>query len=187
MDGFGGPPDGPDEEGEEQGGEAGQPDGQSGGQRCSHCCARESSRWERNPLTKQPLCTRCRQWMRRHSGALPPLDSEDRRPGAAPVCSNCGDDCSGPKQYRQGGGSRNVAGCGEQGGAGMQSAAVSPCLHARPLQSWNGCRAAWACLRSASWSAAKVHRCRASPCLPRCPLLHAGTPAPGGGCAVAAE
>ncbi len=90
------------EEGEQRGGEERQPGQQPSGQRCSHCGVGESSRWERNPLTKQPLCTRCRQWMRRHAGALPPLDHEDLQPGVAPACSNCGDDCAGPKQYRRG-------------------------------------------------------------------------------------
>lgn len=92
----------PDEEveGGDGGGEASQPQDRPGAQHCSHCGTGESSRWERNPLDKQPLCTRCRQWMRRHGGALPPLDQDELPRGAAPVCSNCGDACPGPKQYR---------------------------------------------------------------------------------------
>ncbi|KAL4425625.1 hypothetical protein ABPG75_009641 [Micractinium tetrahymenae] len=106
LEGSKSQPEGEDEEAE--GAEAEDQEGEQGspqrrhpdGQRCSHCGTGESSRWERNPLTKQPLCTRCRQWMRRHGNTLPPVDQEDWQPGAVPVCSNCGDDCSGPKQYR---------------------------------------------------------------------------------------
>lgn len=67
---------------------------------CSHCGADSTGRWRRHPSSAQRLCNRCRQFLDRHAGQLPPPvedsggeeeegQQEERRSGAR-SCTQCG-------------------------------------------------------------------------------------------------